>query len=113
MGDAASPSDHISWRAADYVCVTVSDAGTGFTVTDREVLEGRQETPIVHGEGLSLVRVLLVTSAVGGWMAAEADDGITSVLVVSDSTTIAVGCTPLSIPKRMKYTVTKPEPTRT
>lgn len=68
--DADEPTVEVSVvEAAGQVTVRVADNGPGIPEQERQVVQGGQETPLVHGSGVGLWVVSWVATASGGELA--------------------------------------------
>ncbi len=77
----SSPSIEISVRrSADHIVVRVADDGPGIPEHERRVLQGANETDLVHSEGLGLWLVKWVVESYGGTVTFERNDPSGSVV---------------------------------
>jgi len=66
----------------DPVTVTVTDDGPGLPQSEREILQGREESQLSHGQGLGLWMVHWAVTEVGGTVSVD-DDGSAVTLTLS------------------------------
>ena len=73
-GPAPTVTFDVDRDGDDNVTVTVTDDGPGLPQAEREILHGREESQLSHGQGLGLWMVHWAVTDVGGTIAVD-DDG--------------------------------------
>ena len=73
-GPAPTVTFDVDRQGDDSVTVTVTDDGPGLPQSEREILRGREESQLSHGQGLGLWMVHWAVTDVGGTVAVD-DDG--------------------------------------